>query len=368
MALRTLTAMFSTKAEAERAGQALVSELHVDRAMIRTTPGEGVTDTGYDKSRPYEEKGFFGSIKDLFVPDEDRYAYAEGMRRGAVLLSVQVEEKQVSRASDIIEQSGAVDLDAQEATWKKSGWTGYDAAAHKTASSTMTAGATATAAAATAKPTAMAQAGQDETIKVVEESLAVGKRAVEGGRVKVRAYVVERPVEEQVTLHEETVRVERRPVDRTATAADLNAFQERTIEATATSEEAVVGKEARVVEEIGIHKEAADRVETVRDTVRKTQVDVEDTTSTTRKAGATTVAGGTGTMTGQTSAGRTATGAAAGAASTVDKTLGTNVSGANPAADAPDGTPGNPSGTMASRAVDKALDTNISGANPGRKS
>ena len=367
MALRTLTAMFSTKSEAERAGQALVSELHVDRAMIRTTPGEGMADTGYDKSRPYEEKGFFGSIKDLFVPDEDRYAYAEGMRRGAVLLSVQVEESQVSRASDIIEHSGAVDLDAQEATWKKSGWTGYDAAAHKTASSTMTAGATATAATATAKPAA-APAGQDETIKVIEERLAVGKRAVEGGRVKVRAYVVEHPVEEQVTLHQESVSVERRPVDRAATAADLNAFQERTIEATATSEEAVVGKEARVVEEIGIHKEAADRVETVRDTVRKTQVDVEDTTSTTRQAGATTVAGGTGTMTGQTSAGRTATGAAAGAASTVDKTLGTNVSGANPAADAPDGTPGNPPGTMASRAMDKALDTNISGANPGRKS
>ncbi len=363
MTIRTLTAMFNNRADADRAGQALVSELRLDRAMVRTSPGEGMADTGYDKSRPYEEKGFFTSLKGLGLPEEDRYAYAEGMRRGAVLLSVQVEDNQVSRASDIIEHAGAVDLDAQEATWKQAGWTGYDASAHTAARSTMATGMSA----ATTAPVAATQAGQDDTIKVVEERLVVGKRAVEGGRVKVRSYVVERAVEEQVTLRDETVSLERHAVDRAATPADLAAFQERTIEMTETDEEAVIGKDVRVVEEIAVRKEAADRVETVRDTVRKTQVDVEDTTSTTRPVGATSVAGGTGAMAGQagTGAGRAAAGAATGVAGTVDRTLGTNVSGNNPAANAPDGTPGNPSGTMASRAVDKTLGTNTSGANPG---
>ena len=92
----------------------------------------------------------------------------------------------------------------------------------------------------------------------------------------MRSYVVERPVEEQVRLHEERITIERRPVDRAATAADLNPFQERTIEARATAEEAVVSRTARVVEEIGIRKEVADRTETVRDTVRKTEVEVDD--------------------------------------------------------------------------------------------
>ncbi len=346
MATRTLTAMFKTRGEAERAEQALATELGVDRATIQTSPGAGVTDAGYDPARPYEEKGFFASLKSSMLPEEDRYAYAEGMRRGAVLLNVKVDDSQIDRASDVMEHAGAMDLDSQEAEWRKSGWTGYDAAAHGALRGTATGTA----------PTAAA--GQNETIQVVEERLVVGKRAVEGGRVRVRSYVVETAVEENVTLHQERVTVDRHPVDRVATPADLAAFQERTIEARATNEEAVVGKDVRIVEEIGVRKEAADRVETVRDTVRKTQVEVED--GTTGRTGA--------PVAGTTPAGTTG-GAAkgTGAAASVDRTLNTNVSGTNPGANAPDGTGSNPPGTMASRAVDKTLGTNISGANPERK-
>ncbi len=52
----------------------------------------------------------------------------------------------------------------------------------------------------------------------------------------------------------------------------------------------------------------------------------------------------------------------------MDRTLGTNTTGANPAANAPDGTPGNPPGTAAGRAVDKTVGTNTTGANPNRSS
>jgi uncharacterized protein (TIGR02271 family) len=117
-------------------------------------------------------------------------------------------------------------------------------------------------------------------IPVVEEELKVGKRQVEGGGVRVKTNVTETPVEEQVNLREEHVRVERRPVDRPATAADMNEAQHgRTLEVREKSEEAVVSKDARVVEEVVVGKEATERTETVRDTVRKTDVDVvEDTT------------------------------------------------------------------------------------------
>ena len=79
---------------------------------------------------------------------------------------------------------------------------------------------------------------------------------------------------ENVTLRDETV--DRHAVDRPVAALGADAFKERTIEMEEIDEEAVVAKSARVVEEIGIRKDVTDRVETVRDTVRSTKVDIED--------------------------------------------------------------------------------------------
>jgi uncharacterized protein (TIGR02271 family) len=124
-------------------------------------------------------------------------------------------------------------------------------------------------------------AGGEAVVPVVEEELTVGKRKVEKGGVRVETRVTETPVQEQVHLHEERVKVERRPVDRAATGADV-AFKEGSLELTETAEEAVVGKKARVVEEVVVGKEGRDRTETVQDTVRRTDVDVKQTEGTTR--------------------------------------------------------------------------------------
>ncbi|MBV9749515.1 MAG: YsnF/AvaK domain-containing protein [Acetobacteraceae bacterium] len=328
MTTRTVTAMFNSRAEAERAVQQLTSELGVDRAMVRISPEAGATDTGYSRAQPYQETGFLAALRNLFVPDEDRYAYAEGLRRGGVLVSAQLDEGQLDQASDILENAGAVDLDAQEASWRQSGWSGYDATAAASARSISgTSAATPPATATTVTDTADAgvgrtaattASGRDEAIPVVEERLVVGKREVDRGRVRVRSYVVEQPVEEQVRLHDERVAVERHPVDRPLSDADRSAaFQDRVIEASATGEEAVVGKEARVIEEIDVRKQAADRTETVRDTVRKTEVEVDDGSA--RSAGTTRTAGATGPS---------GTGTGVGAA--VDRTLGTNISSTDP--------------------------------------
>ncbi len=68
----------------------------------------------------------------------------------------------------------------------------------------------------------------EEVIPVVREEIAVGKKSVQAGKVRVYSHLVEEPVRESVQLREEHARVERRPVDRKATAADLDAAQERT--------------------------------------------------------------------------------------------------------------------------------------------
>jgi stress response protein YsnF len=73
-------------------------------------------------------------------------------------------------------------------------------------------------------------------------------------------------------LREEHAAIERRPVDRPATAADL---KEGFVEIRETTEQPVVSKTARVVEEVVVGKEATERTETIADTVRGTEVEVE---------------------------------------------------------------------------------------------
>ena len=106
--------------------------------------------------------------------------------------------------------------------------------------------------------------------------MQVGKRTVQRGGVRVVQRVTEKPVQEAIQLHDERVTVERRPADQSTSAADADAgLQERTVEVRETAEEPVVAKTARVVEEVVIGKEQRDRTETVQDTVRRTDVDVE---------------------------------------------------------------------------------------------
>lgn len=125
---------------------------------------------------------------------------------------------------------------------------------------------------------------RDETVQVVKERLAVGKSKLATGGVRVTSSVSEKPAEETVTLREEHVGAERRPADRTLDADEAEtAFEEKTIEMMGTKEEAEVRKEARVVGEVAITKEIEEREETVRDTVRSTDVQVEEVGTSARK-------------------------------------------------------------------------------------
>jgi stress response protein YsnF len=114
------------------------------------------------------------------------------------------------------------------------------------------------------------------TVPIIEEQLQVGKRTVETGGSYIKSRIVERPVEETINLQEEHVRVERTPVDRAVDSNTLDTFQEGVVEVNEYAEVPVVAKEARVVEEVTINKDVQERVENIRDTVRKTEVEVED--------------------------------------------------------------------------------------------
>ena len=259
MSSEYVTAFFDSEAEAEAAVARIEAE-GVPRDQIRMVAGglDAGIEAGTAAAEP-RSKGFFGMLEDLFMPDDDRYAYAEGLSRGGFLVTVGTTAANRDRILDILDDEGTVDMDAREESWRSEGWAGYQAAP-EVASQRTDAAATST--------------GTDAPIEVVEESLRVGKRNVEHGRVRVRSYVVETPIEEEVSLRSETVHLERKAVDRPVGASD--AFVDRTIEATETAEEAVISKEARVTEEISLDKVVDARTETVRDTVRRTEVEIED--------------------------------------------------------------------------------------------
>ncbi len=242
-------------------------------------------------------------VKTHSIDAEDADMYAESLRRGGVLVTAEVDDGMADRARDILDNYGPVDVHNQAENWRAEGWNKFDDTTtpndddmkrfqavrmDKSAVNAAIGGSTQPAA------TNLGRTQMNETIDasgktvlpVVEESIDVQKRQVEKGRVRAYTTVSERPVEVDVKLREENVTVDRRPVDRAINAGE-NPFQEKEISMTESAEQAVVNKTARVVEEVAIGKQTSERTETVSDTVRRTDVKVEETPATGMKSGVT---------------------------------------------------------------------------------
>jgi stress response protein YsnF len=113
----------------------------------------------------------------------------------------------------------------------------------------------------------------EEVIPLGEEVLEVGKRTENRGTARIRRYVVETPVERQVSLQSERVVVERRrPASDEVTGEVLT---EVAVEVVETAEVPVVEKRTRLREEIVVRTERTQRVETVRETVRRDEVEIQ---------------------------------------------------------------------------------------------
>lgn len=190
------------------------------------------------------------------VPRSEADEYVDGVIQGGRLVTLEASEDRTPEALEIMRR-------------------------HELGAAAGTAGGrTATTGAATKEATETGRrrsAEGEQVVDVTEEELEVGTRQVERGGIRVRTYVTERPVEEDVRLRDETIHVERHKVDRPAGDAEVaGAFQDRSVEMTETDEEAVVSKRAHVIEEIVLSKDVEERTETVRDTVRRTDAEVEE--------------------------------------------------------------------------------------------
>ncbi len=211
------------------------------------TAGSGTSDTGVMGSI----KNFFSSFTGDGSASTDQEYYTKGVSQGGALLMVTVADERADALASKLKQYGAADVNKENAA----GVAGTPAPARAAAAASSTGSA---------------------AIPIVEEELQVGKREVQRGGVRVYSHVVSTPVEEEVRLREEHVRIQRNAVNRPASEADFQAFKEGSVEMTETAEEAVISKQARVVEEVTVGKDVTERTQKVKDTLRHTEVDVEE--------------------------------------------------------------------------------------------
>jgi uncharacterized protein (TIGR02271 family) len=268
---KTIVALFNEKSEAERARQDLI------KTGLQQT---GIQVEDYSSS---DISSRFSNLKSIGMPERHAEAYCEGLRRGGGLLIASVDDNTVTEARNILQRDGAVNVDQRMAMWQQNGWDRFDVnskpftaeeAARERQACAMT-NTRGTAAGMAATNTAAMNEQEAFTIPVIEENIHVAKRDVEQGGVRVEQHVTERPVEETVRLREEHVNVERHAVDRPVNATDLQHMTDQTIELTEHREVPVVEKTARVKEEVTLSKEALERTETIRDTVKTADVKVD---------------------------------------------------------------------------------------------
>ena len=316
----TLVAVFDNRADAQSAMDELLAsgfsnqEVRMSEAAANAMGTTGTTGamsptssmgtTSTTGATGSTDEGFGSGIKhffaDLFGSDHDEPTrkYSEAVTRGSHVLTVTTGTlPEVERAADLIERFGPIDIDEKVSQWGGDATTGATGGA--LAGGAMRSGSgTQQQSALLSQQSQQNQQNQQNSlsirqdssiggsqqldatsentaIPIIEEQMQVGKREVQRGGVRVFQRMVETPVSETVNLREEHVSVERRPVDQPSSTADLAAFQEKSIELRESAEEVVVQKTARVVEEVIIGKEVTQRQEQVSDTVRRTEVEVE---------------------------------------------------------------------------------------------
>jgi uncharacterized protein (TIGR02271 family) len=297
---RTVVAVFERREQAQAVREELLRAgvpetlVHVreddEDSMIGDAPGDSSRTDDEDRKPGFFERLFGG----LDADDDHASRYSDAVTHGHFVVVVDcIPEERIEDATRIMASHGAIDVDERVIGWRggSSGESmtqragdaiargGERIAEALTPDDDSRTGAMPDSGRDRMAAASTAGRGMDETtrIPVVEEQLEVGKRQVQRGGVRVYTRLAERPVQEQVTLREEHARVERRAVDRPASEADLGAaFQEGSIEVVETAEVPVVNKTARVVEEVEIGKEISERTEVVDETVRRTEVEVED--------------------------------------------------------------------------------------------
>lgn len=185
------------------------------------------------------------AVMHKYIPAPDVDVYLQGVRDGGTIITANVADSAVERAASVMSSFKMVNIKDRAATMQ--GVYGQ-----------------------------LSDPAQNENVlEVIEEDLEVGTEEVERGRMRIYTVVTEREVQQDVKLRDETIRVNRRPVNRSViTNPDL--FKQKSFEMVEIDEIAKVRKTAKVVEEVSLGKEVVQKIETIKETLRRQDVEIEE--------------------------------------------------------------------------------------------
>jgi uncharacterized protein (TIGR02271 family) len=266
MPYETLVAVYDTPSHAEAAVRALKSA-GFDESDISVFDGARLKEGRTSFSPGVRDAGLWHRLFGTDVHQHEADIYGQTIEDGGSVISVRVPESEVVHASAVLNIHRPVDVHDRAVTVGVAPAARVDAVKRKLA----------------AVPLAVAQqvavspklaVAQPDVLRLAEEQLQVGKEQVEAGRTRVRRFITEREVAQDVTLHEEHAEVLRKAISDPAYVGEID-WADGTIEIIETAEHALVNKTARIVEEIGLKKVGSDHVETIRDKLRRQQVEIE---------------------------------------------------------------------------------------------
>jgi len=209
------------------------------------------------------EPGLWHRLFGRDIAEYEARVYGKTVEGGGAVLTLRVPDTELRRAMGILNQHHIVDVQRRAI---ESGFASSGVAS------------TAPTVPVPAKPLTT-DLDKEQVLRLAEEQLEVGKRLVTDGTTRIRRFVVEKPVEAKVTLHEEHLEIVRRAAGSPSTMKDIE-WADKTIEFVDSHEEPVLTKSVHIAEEVQIGRKNSDRVETVRDTVRRQDVQVERTPTT----------------------------------------------------------------------------------------
>ncbi len=116
---RLVTAFFDDRSSAEIAMSEL-NTIGLSADKMRLVPGNNDADVEDDEQT--SSGGFLEALKDMFMPEDDRQTYAEGLNRGGYLLTVTADHDNYEQVLEILDEEGTVDMNERELNWRSEGW------------------------------------------------------------------------------------------------------------------------------------------------------------------------------------------------------------------------------------------------------
>ena len=266
MAQEKIVTLFDSAIQAEAAKRNLVKAGFSDRD-ISLISGERLQQEGQSIRHPSLWQRLFGHDVDKDEAD----VYTRAMDKGGVVLTIRTEEEKLARAMTILHSHDSVDVPSRMQSSVENGSTapGINPTAGK-----QFAGETNDRPAEPLRTSLTGDESEADILRLAEEQVEVGKRLVSEGSTRVRRYTVTDTVSEDISLHEQHADIFRRSVNEPALAGEVD-WSEKTVEVAETHEQPVINKTTHVKEEVVVRTDGSDRTETINDTVRRQEVDID---------------------------------------------------------------------------------------------